>query len=141
MILTLDRHTLANSATLGDLYLDGVFECHTLEDVVRKGAKVYGETAIPAGTYRVVINLSPRFKKMMMRLLDVPGFDGILIHKGNTDHDTKGCILVGDTLTATGILAGTSTPAYDRLYSKVLNALLASYPVSITIRNTFEGGV
>ena len=60
-----------------------------------KEKKVYGETCIPYGTYKVVINKSPKFKRLMPRLLDVPHFDGILIHSGNTEKDSAGCIILG----------------------------------------------
>lgn len=54
------------------------------------------QTAIPTGNYKIIVNLSPKFKRNLPRLIDVPGFDGILIHRGNTDKDTSGCILIGE---------------------------------------------
>lgn len=86
--------------TVGRMWLDGIFFSNTLEDAVRDisedgTGKVYGKTAIPAGRYKVVYWYSPKFKRRMPRLLDVPHFDGILIHAGNTAGDTLGCILVG----------------------------------------------
>lgn len=137
MILTLTRKKMTSDSTPGELWVDGKFECFTLEDLCRTGPKVYGETAIPEGTYRVIINMSPKFKKLMMRVLAVPGFDGILIHKGNSDEDTSGCILVGDRLLDGKIVAGTSTPAHDHLYSRVMFALLAGNEVNITIKSEF----
>lgn len=95
MRLEVIRHAFKPTYTIGKLYIDGKYFCDTLEDVVRKGPKVMHETAIPAGTYEVILNMSPRFKKVLPRLLNVPGFDGILIHAGNTSKDTSGCILVG----------------------------------------------
>ena len=95
MKLEVIRHAFKPTYTIGKLYIDGKYFCDTLEDVVRKGPKVMHETAIPAGTYEVILNMSPRFKKVLPRLLNVPGFDGILIHAGNTSKDTSGCILVG----------------------------------------------
>lgn len=81
--------------TIGKMYLDGKYFCDTLEDAVRS-VKVKHQTAIPAGEYKVIVNMSPRFGKMLPRLLDVPGFEGVLIHSGNTKEDTSGCILVGE---------------------------------------------
>lgn len=142
MELTLVRFSNDSRRCLGMLCTDGDFECFTLEDTVRiddpstandESKKVMGETAIPEGTYRIILNMSPKFGKIMPRLLDVPGFDGILIHKGNTIFDTKGCILVGDMLSHDSIAPGSSTPAFDRLFKK----LEAASDIHITIANRF----
>ena len=102
MKLRLERHGSGKTATIGEISVNGVAFCHSLEDVIRerKGVpvekwKVAGETAIPAGTYRVEITYSPRFKEDLPLLLAVPGFTGIRIHAGNGPEDTEGCILVG----------------------------------------------
>ena len=95
MEIEVKRHAFNPTYTIGKMYVDGKYLCDTLEDVVRKGPKVMHETAIPAGRYEVILNKSPRFGKVLPRLLNVPGFDGILIHSGNTSKDTSGCILVG----------------------------------------------
>ena len=99
MKLTLHRHTFGSVATLGDLFIDGIYFCRTLEDVDRKlecdGEKVHGQTAIPRGAYDVIIDWSPRFKRELPHVLDVPGFEGIRIHSGNKAEDSEGCILVG----------------------------------------------
>ncbi|WP_316415835.1 DUF5675 family protein [Mesoterricola silvestris] len=127
--------------TPGDLYLNGTWECFTVEDLVRpKGVKIWGETAIPAGIYKVIINLSARFKKLMMRLLEVPDFTGILIHGGNTNEDTHGCILVGQKLTAAGTIpGGYSTGAITALFAKVQAAIAAGREVWIEVKDV-EGG-
>ena len=79
---------------MGELYVNDVFFCFTLEDVERK-EKIYGETAIPTGIYRVVLSMSPRFKRILPLLLDVPNYSGIRIHNGVHAGHTEGCILVG----------------------------------------------
>lgn len=93
----LKRTRFGKKTTLGDLLYGGQFFCYTLEDLVRPvGApKVPGETAIPAGRYRMKITWSPKFNKSMIEILNVPGFTGIRIHAGNSDRDTAGCPLVG----------------------------------------------
>ncbi|MBR2502095.1 MAG: hypothetical protein IKB68_06445 [Rikenellaceae bacterium] len=107
MKLTLFRKYKKERYTIGNLYVDGRYFCDTLEDVVRDRnddgdlndvgeAKVYGETAIPRGVYKVVVNLSNTFKRRLPLLLDVPHFVGIRIHRGNSVRDTSGCILVGE---------------------------------------------
>lgn len=96
MKLELKRTYFGEDYTIGKLYINDEYFCDTLEDKVRPdGVKVYGETAIPAGKYKVIMNMSNRFKKIMPLLLNVPNFEGIRIHSGNTDVDTHGCLLLG----------------------------------------------
>lgn len=130
MNLTLKREESTKHSTPGRLYVDGKFECYTLEDVVRP-EKIKGETAIDAGTYKVIIDMSNRFKRHLPLLLDVPNFAGVRIHPGNTDRDTEGCILVGDS-PAVDFL-GSSRAAFDRLFSKMQNARKANETIAITI--------
>lgn len=107
MKLKLKRRFFAEEYTIGTLSIDGVRFCDTLENKNRDHnkdgdlndpgeGKVYAKTAIPFGTYKVIVNRSPKFKRELPRLLDVPHFEGILIHRGNTAKDTAGCILVGE---------------------------------------------
>ena len=86
MRLKVERLYLKPKYTIGRLYVDGKYFCDTLEDQVRdlmKDKKVPGQTAIPVGEYEIIVNVSPRFCRKLPRLLNVPGFDGILIHRGN----------------------------------------------------------
>ncbi len=118
--LLIQRKWSVKDATLGELFLDDVFEAFTCEDIVRPiDQKVAGETAIPTGTYRVVIDWSPRFKKNMLHILDVPGFLGVRIHPGNTAMDTDGCILVGRTVDLKAGAIGESRIAYEQLFRKL----------------------
>jgi hypothetical protein len=109
--LILHRRFLGEEYTIGSLYIatdsENEYFCDTLEDTDRgltqsmsleeiKRIKIPHETAIPTGEYKVIVNLSPAKKRMLPRLLDVPGFSGILIHRGNTKNDSSGCILVGE---------------------------------------------
>ena len=98
MKLKVERLWKKPGYTVGRLYVDGKFFCNTLEDTVRdlnRERKVPGKTAIPYGEYKVVFNWSPKFGRNLPRLLNVPAFEGILIHPGNTADDSSGCILVG----------------------------------------------
>ncbi|MCI1005197.1 DUF5675 family protein [Herbaspirillum sp. C7C8] len=130
MKLLLQREPSTKKSTAGKLFIDGQFECYTLEDVVRaRGVKVYGQTAIPAGTYQVLLTQSPRFKRVLPLLLNVPGFEGIRIHPGNKAEDTDGCILVGDAPAPDWL--GQSKVAFDRLFTKLR---LTTEPITIEIR-------
>lgn len=140
MKLTLKRIALKATYTIGKLYVNGTYFCDTLEDVVRDTnrngkfdngeVKIAGETAIPYGTYSVTLNVqSPKFSKKsayafcngyLPRLLNVPNFDGILIHIGNTAQDTQGCILVGRNTTVGRV--NDSTVTFKGLYGKLKTA-------------------
>lgn len=119
MELLLIRKWLTNKSTIGELFVDDVYECFTLEDVVRP-MKIKGKTAISAGRYEVVITFSNRFKKLMPLLVAVPFFAGVRIHPGNTAENTEGCILVGRTRQADFI--GESKIAYNALFPKLKRA-------------------
>jgi hypothetical protein len=104
--LRLQRQKTTETFTEGDLYVNGEWFCFTLEDTVRKGKKVYGKTAIPAGTYKVAVTFSNRFQKPMTEIKDVKGFEGIRIHQGMTPTDSLGCVLISKRKGQTpGILA------------------------------------
>lgn len=122
------------TCTIGELLVNGIHECWTLEDVVRPtGEKVYGETAIPTGEYRVVITHSTRFNRDLPLVCDVPNFSGIRIHPGNTAADTHGCLLVG---LRKGIDRVTdSRAAFEPLFAKIRNAIDNGEEVTITYRS------
>lgn len=106
MKLTLKRIALRQTYTIGKLYIDGKYFCDTLEDTVRDTnksgkfdngeKKIKGKTAIPYGTYEIKWTYSPRFKKYTPQLMNVPSFEGIRIHSGNSSTDTEGCLLLGE---------------------------------------------
>jgi len=132
--LTLMRFFQTPEATIGGLFLNGKQMCFTLEDVYRK-EKIYGETRIPAGLYKIKLQLqgamSPKYAKQfptihkgMLWLQDVPNFTSVYIHIGNKDEDTKGCILVGKDVTD-GILSK-STIAYKEIYPELADAALVN---------------
>ena len=110
MKLKLVRIAKRENYTIGKLYVEGEYFCDTLEDRVRDltvEKKIPGETAIPAGQYDLIVSMSPRFKRELPRLLNVPYFEGILIHRGNTEKDTSGCILVGENKAVGKVLNST----------------------------------
>jgi Family of unknown function (DUF5675) len=116
MELEIKRTDFTDNSTIGELSANGEFECYALEDKVRP-VKIAGKTAIPAGRYEVTINASQRFGRELPLLLNVPDFEGVRIHPGNTNEDTEGCILVGETKRTDFV--GDSKPAFERLFSKL----------------------
>lgn len=137
--IRIDRIAKKSTYTIGKLYLNGVYFCDTLEDTDRglvqgmpleeiKKIKIYGATAIPKGKYRVVMNVvSPKFSKRatynfckgkLPRLLNVDGYEGVLIHIGNTAKDTAGCILVGQNKVVGQVI--NSTVTFKKLYAEML---------------------
>tara|TARA_R100000329_G_scaffold2237_1_gene3545 strand:- start:128 stop:718 length:591 start_codon:yes stop_codon:yes gene_type:complete len=145
MKLTVVRTQFGKDATNGMLLIDGVFECYTLEDQYQ-AVKVMHETCIPEGTYNIKFRRTggfhEKYKKRygnahygMLHLQDVPNFTYILIHAGNTDEHTSGCLIVGETqqdldLSDDGFI-GHSGKAYTKLYNKVAKDLLLGKSVSI----------
>lgn len=122
MNLTVVRQWFYPHASLGLLKINDTYTCFTLEDAARaEGVKICGSTAIPPGKYAVVIDHSERFGKEMPHVLNVPMFEGIRIHAGNTDQDTSGCILVG--LSRAGDKIFDSRKAYDMVFEKIRQAL------------------
>lgn len=152
MNITIKRIFKGDKYTIGKLYVNGIHECDTLEDTDRgltedsplseiQSKKVYGETAIPTGTYKIDMNtVSPKFKDRswakfcggkLPRLIDVPGYSGVLIHVGNKPADTLGCILVGDNKIKGQVINSTST--FQELYSLMLKAKVAGEEITVTI--------
>lgn len=116
MKLKLIRETYSKDSTIGRLFIDDKFFCYTLEDAVRD-KKIKSITAIPAGTYEVIINFSNRFKQLMPLLLRVPNFEGVRIHWGNYAKDSDGCLLLGSTK---GVdFVGNSKATYSVFLSKI----------------------
>ena len=132
MNLFLQRIAQTPEYTIGRLYIDEKFFCHTLEDAVRE-QKIVGKTAIPAGTYQVIVNRLPKFKRDLPLLLDVPNFEGIRIHRGNTAKDTSGCILVGENKVKGKVINSTK---YETLLTAILKREMQSGSnISITVGN------
>jgi hypothetical protein len=121
MLIEVKRFEFKDTYTVGKMYIDNIYECYTLEDVVRKGAKVNGQTAIPTGTYNLIINHSNRFNRDLPLLENVPNFTGVRIHAGNTSAHTEGCILVGTTWSGKDFI-GNSRVAFNKLFEKLKKA-------------------
>lgn len=129
MKLLVKRVQFLKNCTIGYLYINGVdANIFTLEDTVRT-RKVPGETAIPPGTYKVIVDYSNHFGKELPHILDVPNFEGIRIHPGNTDQDTEGCILVGKDWSG-GNFIGRSREAFDELFALIKAAEAVEIEVS-----------
>lgn len=141
MKLVLKRINNQDNYCEGKLYINGIYQCDVIEDTDRdlnnemsiaeiQSKKVYGETAIPKGTYQITLDVvSPKFKNRswatfcegkLPRLLDVPGFEGVLIHVGNKAADSLGCLLIGQK-SSDGIVSN-STQTFKDLYYKLKQA-------------------
>jgi hypothetical protein len=142
MELILKRDTFTEISTIGSLSIDGKFECYILEDKDRGlidtmsiaeivGTKIYGKTAIPYGRYEIDWTMSARFKTMMPILKNVKGYEGIRIHKGNSEIDSLGCLLCGTKKASNRITE--STAATNKLYVKIAEAKIKGQRIYITI--------
>lgn len=142
MNILLKRIAKKETYTIGKLYIDNVYFCDTIEDKDRglnqnmsindiKKKKVYGETAIPTGTYSLIIDYSNRFKRRMAHILNVPGYEGIRIHTGNTAKDSLGCIIVGKNKVVGKVVESKIT--YDKLFP-LLEKAYKEDKINITIQ-------
>lgn len=136
MKLFLDRGLGTKDSMAGLLHVNDIPFCLTLEDELRD-TKIKDETAIPAGTYKIVLSHSPRFGYVTPELLNVPNFNSIRIHAGNTDNDTSGCILVGDSLRLKNneLFLAESKIAFDKLMGELRRADSAKEEIMIEIIN------
>ena len=132
MNIDLYRRAPVGNATIGELHVDNMFACYTLEDLVRD-YKIDGQTAIPAGTYPITITWSPHFQRRLPLLHDVPNYEGVRIHPGNTPADTQGCILVGTQVAGASIL--NSRVAFDALFARIETASMNSDIIRITVHD------
>jgi hypothetical protein len=141
MELKVVRKTFTQESTIGELYVNDVFQCFIIEDVDRgldskmsveeiNKKKVFAKTSIPTGRYEIAITYSNRFQKYLPLLLNVPGFEGVRIHPGNTSADTEGCLLPG--VEKSKDFVGQSKAAFASLFAK-LKAIEKKEKIFITI--------
>lgn len=142
MKLLIKRPYKNSKYTIGKLYIDGTYFSDTLEDPVRDlnndgdledpgESKIYGDTAIPKGEYKVILALSPKFKRILPVILNVKYFTGILFHRGNSVKDTHGCILVGENKIKGGLI--NSTVCETNLVKRITAAINAGEEITLTI--------
>lgn len=131
MKLLLIRKTFTELSTIGSLYIDGIFFCYVIEDKDRGLSqkislteialrKIWGKTAIPYGTYKVIISRSTRFRRDLPEILSVKGFEGVRVHRGNTAEDSSGCLIVGNSVGKNSVF--NSTVAEEALLRKLRTA-------------------
>ena len=144
MKVKIERGLTKTKVTFGKLYIDGVFQCYTLEDEIRD-VKKYGDTAIWAGKYKLDLRKAGRmhekyskkfpFHKGMLHILDIPQFKWVYIHIGNKEEHTLGCPLVGMLPNYESNFLGRSTEAYKKIYPIIANAIESGEDVELEIVN------
>lgn len=143
MKFVLERRFLGDSYTIGKLFLNGSYLCDTIEDKVRDlnrdgdlddpgEGKIYGYTAIPYGTYKLDLTMSPKFQRLLPIVLNVKHFTGIRIHRGNTAGDSHGCILPGENKVKGKVL--NSTEWEMRIVEEMLKAIRSGENISLEIK-------
>lgn len=141
--LTVERAWKKPTYTIDRFYIDGAFLCNMIEDRDRgltqsmslaeiKSKKVYGETAIPSGRYEVKMTYSPKFKRVLPLICNVPGFDGIRIHRGNTAADSLGCLLPGENKAVGKVI--NSTKYEKEIVERLTTATEVGMSIFITIK-------
>ena len=148
MELQVNRIFLGVNYTIGKFMIDGKYFCDTIEDAVRKlpdkcpttifGApckckeKIQSKTAIPSGTYKVTVGMSPRFKRKLPIIMNVPHFLGILIHNGTSEESSSGCIILGENKVKGKVQNGTKY--MNELTDLLINEMSQGNPITITIK-------
>lgn len=143
LLITVSRRWKKQKYTIGKLSINGKPYCDTLEDPDRgftsdmplaeiQKRKIKGDTAIPTGKYRVIETFSPKFKKTMPLLVNVPGYEAVRIHPGNSTADTEGCILVGQNKAVGKVLNSRAT--FDPLHLQIKETIAQGGNVFITIQ-------
>lgn len=143
LLITVERRWKKQKYTIGKLSINGKPYCETLEDPDRgltsamplaeiQKRKIKGDTAIPTGKYRVVETFSPKFRKTMPLLLNVPGYEGVRIHPGNDASSTEGCLLVGQNKAVGKVLNSRAT--FDPLHQQIKETIAQGGNVFITIQ-------
>lgn len=143
MDILVQRDTSTDEATTGKMFINGDFFCYTLEDVVREipgqpvaNWKIPGKTAIPSGKYKVSVTYSPHFNRDMPLIVNVPDYEGVRIHSGNTAADTEGCILVGDREGVNRVSGGINDGVLASLIDKLNDAINANDEIWIEVKNS-----
>lgn len=136
MHLTLQRFEFTEQSTISNLFVDGVPFCFALEDCDREletypERKEYGKTAVPRGRYKIILDYSNRFRRVLPRLLDVPGYVGVRIHPGNAPEDTEGCILPGSTWKKDWV--SNSRTTFNQLFAQMEEADECGQEIEISI--------
>ncbi|WP_031526996.1 DUF5675 family protein [Dyadobacter crusticola] len=151
MEIIVTRRWQGNASTLSSVTVDGKAHHFVLEDEDRglhsemtlveiAAIKIKKETAIPTGRYKVIVSHSTRFKRLLPRLVDVPGYSGILIHPGNTIRNTEGCLLPGITNYREDkeYCVGSSRTAFEKLFKQISSAAKKGLEIWITIRTDYK---
>jgi len=142
MELRLRRLYPHENYTIGKLYINGVYFCDTIEDRDRDlnkdgdlndqdEGKIYGKTAIPCGTYDIILSMSPKFKRVLPLLLNVKHFSGIRIHRGKTAANSAGCIIPGENKIRGGVI--NSTEYETKLIQLMLDDIYNNKSIRIII--------
>lgn len=154
MEIKLNRIEFNDKSTIGELFIDDKLVSNTLEDVVRQlpetcpntpkginckcAEKVYGKTAIPAGTYKVILSYSNRFKRILPEVCNVPHFLGIRIHSLNNSSQTEGCIGVGEWNGKDKDWISNSKATYDRVFKLISEAIDRNETIELKIVNDYK---
>jgi hypothetical protein len=136
MHIQVTRTDYTTTSTISTLSIDGKNYGYILEDVVRpkKAVKVWGRTAIDAGTYKIVPHNSPHFKMTLPMLVNVPNYQYVLIHWGNSSDDTEGCLITGTTKSKNFV--GNSKAAFNKIYPLIVAAWNKSIDITLPITDT-----